>query len=242
MSTSFMIPFDKILEKSFELRSSNPNITIEEILKEVMSTINIQIHSTIPTNIRKNNKTKDNSPRKKELTDEERCLARTVYEDVHLEKSTGTLKIMRDDPKNLYGDRCKCRHKQGGKFCTRHSGFQPLGVWNDIYYGKLQDYVEKTQHPECLIEEKPKNIPKKNNSTKSEKSNMVNKKEKKPTPEPEFFHDSDSNNEDDSVDAEPINIDGNMYYIDSENNLYSEEGDLVGIYNKKTNKIINSKD
>lgn len=250
MTTAFMIPFDKILEKSFELRETNPDMSIDEILKEVMPTINIQIQSDIPTNIRKKTSKKSDDSNsvdsgskksgKTELTDEERCMARTVYEDIHLDKSSGTLKVMRDDPKNLYGDRCKCRHKEGGKFCTRHSGFQPLGVWNSIYYGKLLDYVEKTQNPEpeCLIQDVPtKKTPKKEKSEKKEKVEKTEKKEKSKKKETELEMIINDNDED-SVDAEPITIDGKDYYIDSENNLYSEDGDLVGIYNKKNNTII----
>lgn len=255
-----MIPFDKILEKSFEIRDSNPDMTIDEILKEVMPSINIQIQSDIPTNIRKKTKKADDSneekiSKKKEITDEERCMARTVYEDVHLDKSSGKLKIMRDDAKNLYGDRCKCRHKEGSKFCTRHSGFQPLGVWNSIYYGKLQDYVEKTENPEpeCLIVDEPPKKSKKSeksdkkeikdkseNSKKKEKSELSDKKEKAEQKEKKNKKKEEVIVEDDedSVDAEPITIDGTQYYIDSENNLYSEEGDLVGCYDKQNKSII----
>ena len=127
-----------------DLNPENKQKTIDEMVKEIIPTINIKIQSDVNINIRKKVISEEEKVRKKtEMTEDERCMARTVYEDKHLEDS-GFLKVMRDDNKNLYGDRCKCRKKDGSLFCTRHSGFQPLGVWNGEYYGKLLDFVNKT--------------------------------------------------------------------------------------------------
>lgn len=231
MAASFMIPFDKIIEKSFELRDANPDMTIEEIMKEVLPTIHIHLKSDIPMgNIKKKVKTdEEQSSKKKELTEENRCMARTVYENIHLD-TAGLLKEMRDDIKNLYGDRCKCRKKEGSYFCTRHSGYQPLGIWNGAYNGKLLEYVNKTKQKDEPIQEKKKVV-------KEQKDVKEKSKKKKQDVQKEPIFDT-KNDDEDSVDAVPITIDETEYYIDSENNLYTEEGDHVGIYNKETNTII----
>ncbi len=244
MTTSFMIPFNQIIERAFILRDQNPDLSIDELVKEILPTINIKIESTVPMNIRKKTidlDEPDKERKRQELTGDERCMARTVYEKEHLD-SNGFLTVMREDAKNQYGDRCKCRKKDGSLFCTRHNGFQSLGVWNGEYSGKLQGYVEKTvNHSVCQIledgEEPPKPVVKEKKLpvVKTE----VSKKERmvKPAPKFEEMVADDSEEEDDgTVDAYPIIIDGIEFNIDESNNVWTDDGDLVGVYDRKENK------
>ena len=53
MTTAFMIPFNDILEKAFELRGAQPELTIDELLKEILPNINLKFTSDVPINIRK---------------------------------------------------------------------------------------------------------------------------------------------------------------------------------------------
>ena len=243
MTTAFMIPFNQIIERAFILRDENPDLTIDEMIKEILPTINIKIESTVPMNIRKKTidpEEPDKERKRQELTSDERCMARTVYEKEHLD-SNGFLTVMREDAKNQYGDRCKCRKKDGSLFCTRHNGFQSLGVWNGEYSGKLQGYVEKTvNHSVCQILEDGEAPPKP--VVKEKKSPVVKpeapKKERMVKPAPKFEEMvADSEEEDDgTVDAYPIIIDGIEFNIDESNNVWTDDGELVGVYDRKGNK------
>jgi hypothetical protein len=233
MTTAFMIPFNDILEKAFELREAQPELTIDELLKEILPNINFKITSDVPINIRKKiiKNDEDETPRKrKELTGDERCMARTVYEKIHLDEHN-LLKVMRDEPNNLYGDRCKFPKKEKGHFCTRHSGYQSLGVWNGEYSGKLLDYVDKTKIGivcQIVDDEPPKPVSK----PKKAKAEDKPKKEKMVRPADNFKEVIEPSDED-TVDAFPINIDGIEYNIDESNNVWSDDGDLIGVYDRK---------
>ena len=269
MTTAFTIPFNEILEKAFLLRDQQPDLSIDDMMKEILPTIHIKFQSDVPMSLRKKTVKDETSDKKKELTMDERCMARTIYEKEHLE-SNGLLKVMRDDPKNQYGERCKCRKKDAGLFCTRHSGWQSLGVWNGEYSGKFSDYVQKTQNSSvCQIvddDEPPKPVSK---PAKKEVKEPV-KKEKmvkpasagdaclsvKPgsTGEPNFSvnqtkdvkkaspsassintdeaEEEQVESDEDSVMAYPIHIDGIEYNIDDTNNVYTDDGELVGVYNR----------
>ena len=279
MTAAFTFPINEILEKAFQLREEQPELSIDDMIKEILPTINIKIHSDVPVNLRKKTMKDEllEKEKKKELSLDERCMARTIYENIHLEPN-GLLKVMRDDPKNQYGDRCKCRKRDSGHFCTRHSGWQSLGVWNGEYSGKFSEYVEKTENgPICKItydEEPPKPVskpePKKKNVEPIKKEKMVKPAclSVKPasTGEPNFsvkpasagdaclsvkpasksnsdvtvkpfspVVDNEQIEEDadeDSVIAFPIVIDGSEYNIDDSNNVYTDDGDLVGIYDR----------
>lgn len=252
MTAAFTFPINEILEKAFQLREEQPELSIDDMIKEILPKINIKIHSDVPVNLRKKTMKDEllEKEKKKELSLDERCMARTIYENIHLE-SSGLLKVMRDDPKNQYGDRCKCRKRDSGHFCTRHSGWQSLGVWNGEYSGKFSEYVEKTENgPICKItddEEPPKPVskpePKKKNVEPIKKEKMV-----KPaclSVKPASTGNSDvtvkpvvdneqieEDADEDSVIAFPIVIDGSEYNIDDSNNVYTDDGDLVGIYDR----------
>jgi hypothetical protein len=248
------------------------------MMKEILPTIHIKFQSDVPMTLRKKTVKDETVDKKKELTADERCMARTIYEKDHLEPN-GLLKVMRDDPKNQYGDRCKCRKKDSSLFCTRHSGWQSLGVWNGDYSGKFYDYVQKTQNGSvCQIvddEEPPKPITK---PAQKKKETVVKEKMVKPasagdaclsvkpglTGEPNFslktstlvdggetkgvkpasvslvaasIHTDEAEqdqveSDEDSVMAYPIQIDGVEYNIDDTNHVYTDEGELIGVYDR----------
>jgi hypothetical protein len=251
MTTAFTIPFNEILEKAFQLRDENPSLSIDDMMKEILPTIHIKFQSDVPVTLRKKTVKDESVDKKKELAADERCMARTIYEKDHLEPN-GLLKVMRDDPKNQYGDRCKCRKKDSSLFCTRHSGWQSLGVWNGEYSGKFADYVQKTQNGSvCQIvddEEPPKPITK---PTKKKETKEPVQKDKMVKPAligPSYFTSTPSNtsdndsvqsnleNDEDSVMAYPIQIDGTEYNIDDSNNVYTDDGELIGKYNRLSKK------
>ncbi len=74
--------------------------------------------------------------------DDCRCCARTFYEKEQLEG--GKLKVMRDDEKNLYGDRCKFKKVGESEFCKHHAEKQPHGIWGGEYSGKMKNKMKKT--------------------------------------------------------------------------------------------------
>jgi hypothetical protein len=243
MSTSLSIPFDVVIKKAFELRETDPDISVDDILKEVLPNINIIINTDYNLNIRKKttkDKVEEKKTTKKIISEEERCLARTVYEDKHLEHSSGILKIMRDDPRNLYGDRCKCRKKENSHFCTRHSGQQPLGIWNSKYCGKLFEMVQKTKkskdgkEPHCEIIDSDLELDKKV-SKKSLNHNKLDRKNLN-TLQLDKFH--TSLDDLDTIEAEPIIIDTIEYYIDNTNTVLTLDGDILGKYDKIQGKWI----
>jgi hypothetical protein len=257
MTTAFTIPFNEILEKAFELRDQQPDLSIDDMMKQILPTIHIKFQSDVPMSLRKKTVKDETTDKKKELTMDERCMARTIYEKEHLE-SNGLLKVMRDDPKNQYGERCKCRKKDSSLFCTRHSGWQSLGVWNGEYSGKFSDYVQKTQNGSvCQIvddDEPPKPVSK---PAKKEVKEQI-KKEKMVKPasagdaylsvkpgstasavpskassiNTEEAEEDQVESDEDSVMAYPIQIDGVEYNIDDTNHVYTDEGELVGVYNR----------
>jgi hypothetical protein len=260
MTTAFTIPFNEILEKAFELRDQQPDLSIDDMMKQILPTIHIKFQSDVPMTLRKKTVKDETSDKKKELTMDERCMARTIYEKEHLE-SNGLLKVMRDDPKNQYGERCKCRKKDSGLFCTRHSGWQSLGVWNGEYSGKFFDYVQKTQNGSvCQIvddDEPPKPVSKP--AKKEVKEQIKKEKMVKPasagdaylsvkpgstasavpskassinTEEAEEAEEDQVESDEDSVMAYPIQIDGVEYNIDDTNHVYTDDGELVGVYNR----------
>ena len=231
MSASFTIPINEILEKAFELREKQPELTIDELIKEILPKIKLCITSETPVGITKKIPVG--------LDNSDRCYSRTFYETKHLDENSLLICIPERDDKNKYGDRCKCRKKEGSLFCTRHTGNQPLGVWNGEYAGKLLDYVTKTTVGViCQItddEELPKPVikQKKEKVVKEQvvKQRMVRPAEKEVEEileEPLYNLESDE----DSVDAYPIKIDGIDYNIDESNNVWTDDGELLGVYDR----------
>ena len=92
-----------------------------------------------------------------------RCCARSFYEKEHLEGSS--LKVMRDDAENLYGDRCKFKKSGETEFCKHHAEKQPLGIWGAEYFGKFKAHVERHESgsapaPKKEKKEKPAKVEK----------------------------------------------------------------------------------
>jgi hypothetical protein len=79
--------------------------------------------------------------------DEERCMARTLDEKIHTENGSrgGILKVMREDPLNLYGDRCLGKKSGDCDFCKIHEFKQTLGVWDGEYRDRFRLAVEKSE-------------------------------------------------------------------------------------------------
>lgn len=79
-----------------------------------------------------------------------RCCARSFHEKEHMEG--GIVKVMRDDAKNLYGDRCKFKKTGDTQFCKHHAENQKLGVWGGEYGIKLKALI-KNDEDEQLTED-----------------------------------------------------------------------------------------
>jgi hypothetical protein len=230
MSASLTIPINEILEKAFELRKKQPELTIDELIKEILPTIKLCITSESPISISK--KVLGG------LYDTERCSSRTFYETKHLDENGLLISVLERDDKNKYGDRCKCRKKEGIMFCTRHAGNQPLGVWNGEYAGKLLDYVTKTTIGiVCQItddEEPPKPVIKAKQE-KVIKEPVVKQRMVRPAEKVIEEYVENIESDEDSVDAYPIKIDGIEYNIDESNNVWTDDGNLVGVYDRIKN-------
>ena len=289
MTTALLIPFHDIIQRAFELREKNPELSVDELIKQILPNIALSIQSEVPINLRKD--VQESTNVKKELAPEDRCMARTIYELIHLED--GKLKIMRDDNKNLYGDRCKCRKKENGQFCTRHSGWQSLGVWNGEYSGKFQEYVSKTvcqivgddeppkKKKETVVKKEPvkkERMVKPATTVAGNQSNAVKpsaisilgeqtagvkpasaavSKEQSNVLEEDVEHNDqpkevivdiepkedvepkeEEESDEDSVVAYPITIDGMEYNIDETNHVWTDDGDLLGVYDRIKKKWI----
>ena len=263
MTTALLIPFHDIIQRAFVLREKNPELSVDELVKQILPTIALSIQSEVPINLRKD--VQEPAPVKKELAPEDRCMARTIYELIHLED--GKLKIMRDDNKNLYGDRCKCRKKENGQFCTRHSGWQSLGVWNGEYSGKFQEYVSKTvcqivdddeppkKKKETVVKKEPvkkeRMVKPASAGNQSEavkpasaavtkaQSNAAEEEDLEHKDQPkEYVEPKEEESDEDSVVAYPITIDGMEYNIDETNHVWTDDGDLLGVYDRIKKKWV----
>lgn len=148
-----------IINSTIRLCRENDSWTSEQIISEVLKKLPIQDFSELvrpdtDTPIKTKTKTKKNSsdsekkirapPKPRALPeDTTRCSARSFYENIHLEG--GTLKVMRDDSSNLFGDRCKFKKSGDTEFCKHHTDKQPLGVWDGEYSGKFKMFVNKIE-------------------------------------------------------------------------------------------------
>jgi hypothetical protein len=94
------------------------------------------------------------SREKKESTpalsdDANRCCARTRRDEDHFDDD-GKLKMMRDDPKNLYGGRCS-RTKLADDFCSQHISTQPCGIWGGVYGAKFNGDFKRLAKVSCAV-------------------------------------------------------------------------------------------
>ena len=155
------------IETAIDLAQQGDEVTVDQVMKKVMTTVNIQ---QIELDLVKPKKARASKPKEqidpdfidriklapsKPRTipdDETRCCARSFYEQDHLDENK-QIKVMRDDEANLYGDRCK-KTKTDGDFCNTHNKGQPLGVWGNEYDGKLKKRIDKLNAP--AQEPKPK--------------------------------------------------------------------------------------
>jgi hypothetical protein len=149
--------YDKLIKftiyKTMELIEENPDfledkeLSVQDLFETISETINYKLTGLTIKTPRVKKELTDNTTRTRDVLDEDRCMCRTMYHKIHLNSDRKTLKIMRDDPKNLYGDRCKNRKssKPGSLFCTRHSTDQPYGIWNGIYDGECLKFVNNTE-------------------------------------------------------------------------------------------------
>ena len=261
------INVSSLIKTAIRLCREHEDMTTEQILSEVMKKVPIQDISELvrpeaeptKTKTKKSSSDAEKKPRaapkpRAVPEDETRCCARSFYENLHLEG--GVLKVMRDDPANLYGDRCKFKKSGETDFCKHHADKQTLGIWDGEYSGKFKIYVEKT---ESESEEKPKPASTKSVAAKKAESTPeeleeveeepvkpvakprrlppIEEAEKKPSTKPEPV--PAPKEEEDALSVEDIEIDGQNYLIDEDGNVYdAETQDAVGIYNKAKGKWI----
>jgi hypothetical protein len=262
MATS-TINLNSLLKHAVKVTRDNEDWTLEQIIAELLtnhvgmqelSVVSFAAEKTAATTT-KEKKTRTRSAPAKERAipdDDIRCNARTVIEKDHLEN--GKLKMMRDDADNLYGDRCKCKKSGDTDFCKTHSEKQTLGVWGGEYAGKFKVYVEKTESTGEVQPkqnkpkvEKPKQVtPEVVSDSEAEedeaevkiqvqpKMKPTEKPKAKPAPTP-----APKIEEPEEAEVEEVEIDGVMYYRDSDDCIYNPEDDEeIGQYNFKTKKWV----
>ena len=190
MATQVCIDFEQLIYKAYKM-GINHDEDSEKLTKTQLRNIlladiplfAVPERSAEPNGVKKR-KTKDESEPKEKKSrgpravpeDDTRCCARNFKEKEHLED--GSLKIMRDDKDNLFGDRCKFK-KTEGDFCKHHETKQPFGIWGGEYEGKFLGYMSKTKKTSGSDSEKPaKKAPKKAESD-SEDEKPVKKHSKK---------------------------------------------------------------
>lgn len=127
---------------------------------------------------------------RKEIPDEQRCMCRTfAYEREEYMSADGKAKVMREDPKNLYGDRCKKRKYLHYDFCGFHGANQPYGIWNGEYKGRLLVAKQKAEGTLEIPDDKTETVvgisgkKKKNNPSNSVSVSVSKEKSKSNTKE-----------------------------------------------------------
>jgi hypothetical protein len=155
------INLNALLKQTIVLTRENDEWTSEQIIAELMSN-HVEIQSLASISVaapekplkackaetEKKSRTRSAPAKPRAIPeDDTRCSARSFYEKEHIED--GVAKVMRDDPENLYGDRCKFKKTGDIEFCKHHSEKQPLGVWGAEYSGKFKVIVEKTENGEA---------------------------------------------------------------------------------------------
>ena len=210
MATS-CINITSLIKTTIRLVRENEDWTTEQILSEVMKKVPVQdvselVRPDLEGGKSKTSKTKKASDVEKKPRaaakpravpeDDTRCCARSFYEKEHLDG--GILKVMRDDPANLYGDRCKFKKSGETDFCKHHADKQTLGIWDGEYSGKFKIYVEKT---ESESEEKP--APKATKSISAKKAESTPEEPSTPAPSKKSI-DIPMMEEDEEVDEEAV--------------------------------------
>ena len=162
------INLNALLKQTIVLVRENEDWSTEQIIAELMSN-HVEIESLAPMSMaatekpikagkaetEKKSRTRSAPAKPRAIPeDDTRCCARSFYEKEHIED--GVAKVMRDDPENLYGDRCKFKKTGDIEFCKHHSEKQPLGVWGAEYSGKFKVIVEKTENPQAAVAPAPK--------------------------------------------------------------------------------------
>lgn len=134
----YQIIFDNY-NKGISKELFNSSITIEINMKQPMKPTKekeAEVAVEVPAK-KKIERTYNYGP-----NEEKRCLARVFNPKEHLEN--GALKVMREDSKNQYGDRCKLYKKEKEDFCNFHSEEQKFGKWDtDEYKGTIHEYMNK---------------------------------------------------------------------------------------------------
>jgi hypothetical protein len=171
--------------------------------------------------------------------DDTRCHARSFYEKDHIEN--GTLKVVRDDEKNQFGDRCKFKKTDGNDFCKHHAEKQPHGVWDGEYDGKFKTYLNK---PAAAASSEtssvaPKAAPAKKSAPVAEKKKVAPKEEEDDDQEDQSddeFMEGDIL-EKSGVQYDWVEIEDESFMIDSDGNVYDPETEKkIGKYDTKTKK------
>jgi hypothetical protein len=141
-----------MLEQAIQLSRDHDDWSSEQIISQLMSNQSV-VMDVPPIKAKEVKKVQVEKADKVERTraapakpraipeGDTRCCARSFYEKEHLEGSS--LKVMRDDIENLYGDRCKFKKSGDTEFCKHHSEKQPLGIWGGEYFGKFKAHVER---------------------------------------------------------------------------------------------------
>jgi hypothetical protein len=165
------------IETAIDLARKSENVTVEQVMEQVMASVNIQQIEIVPVKTKTARARETKEPKEPKEPKEKiervraapakprgipegdvRCCARSLYEKDHLEG--GKPKVMRDDEANLYGDRCKFKKVGETEFCKHHAEKQPLGVWGGEYSGKFHTLVQKlnapAEEPKEAKEPKPK--------------------------------------------------------------------------------------
>ena len=203
MSTA-IVNLNALLKHAIASARDNTSMSVEQIIASVLADdkVCVDLH-TISTGVDKPTKKpaekKDRTrvapagpPKARAIPeDDARCYARSFYENQHIE-ADGHLKVMRDDPDNLYGDRCKFKKTGESDFCKHHAEKQVLGVWNGEYLGKFKTAVDKTENNEAPVAPKepkkvveaPKEDPKAEPKKPKEEPKKPKEEPKKPKEEP----------------------------------------------------------
>ncbi len=262
------ININAIIKSAVRLARDNEEMSETAIIAEVLKSVPL---ADIPIAAREDSKpAKEKKLRASAGTsksraipeDDCRCFARCLFEPDHAEN--GKLKVMRDDPLNLYGDRCKNKKKGDTQFCGIHSDHQTLGVWDGKYAGRFKLLVEKTESeseekpavektksiaekkaekaaveiPEVEEEEFDEEAHKAALAAQMKKKVEEKKAAAKPVAKPAPAPAPAPVEEEEAAEVEQIEIDGEDFLIDADGNVFDMDENKVGVYNITKKKWI----